>query len=126
MLWYLSTSPFTVCNGDGAWPFSGVPFLGGALLTLAFTLGIAWWSWRVLSKESLILPFRTGQTLFLALVVATGFSHSLERFSSQCVLDYWTLPLFWQNIHFNLGDVSLTIGVAFFIGYWWWEYKHKS
>jgi lipoprotein signal peptidase len=122
MLGYLSVSPLFVCNASGAWPFSQLSFLGGSILTLIFTAIVAFWSWKALAQTLL----NQWQTFFWAIIVATGLSHSLERLSSQCVLDYWQLGAFGQNIHFNLGDVSLTVGVVFFIGYWVWEHKYKS
>jgi lipoprotein signal peptidase len=126
MLWYLGTSLLAVCNAGGAWPFSQLPFLGGSILTFIFTGTVAFFGWKALARESQNLPLVGWQKFFWAMIVAAGLSHSLERFSSQCVLDYWHLGALGHNIHFNLGDVSLTVGVVFFIGYWFWEYKHKS
>lgn len=124
MLWHLS-SPFTICNANGAWPFSDFVILGGSILTGFLTTVVALWAWKSLATKSEIPSFARYQPFFWALIVGTGLSHFIERVSSECVLDYWHINLLSNNLHFNLGDVSLTVGVLFFIGYWFWVSKHK-
>ncbi len=124
MLWHLS-APFTICNAHGAWPLSDFVFLGGSVLTGFLTIAVAIWAWKSLAIKGEIAPLDQYQPFFWALIVGTGLSHFIERVSSECVLDYWHIIFLNNSLHFNLGDVSLTIGVLFFIGYWLRVSKHK-
>src|SRR6187549_3730729 len=89
MLWYLNTALSAICNAKGAWPFSHLPFLGGSILTVALTVGIALGAWHVLQAENESSKRGACQAFFWALIVGSGLSHAVERLSSECVLDYW-------------------------------------
>ncbi len=124
MLWSINSSYWFICNGGGAWPFSELPLLGGTFLTLFVTALILFWAWKALAREDTEkgIPYRA---FLWALLGAAGLSHTLERASSQCIVDYWPLPFFGSPFYFNLGDLSLTFGTLFLIGLWLWEGKTR-
>ena len=117
--WHVGRNQFTVCNASGAWPLS-LPLLGSGILTLCCTLLLALWAWKSLRDLSL-----EKRTFFLvgwwALILATGLSHALERLTSGCIIDYWTLVFFSIQFSFNLGDVALTVSVLSLSTLWLWE-----
>lgn len=125
VLWYISQAESFICNGNGAWPLSSVPFLGNGIITLSVSIFVIWWAWRTLQGEQQKIGKYAPSPFLWALLVATGISHAIERITSQCVLDYWQLPLPLTNIHFNLGDVSLTLGVIL-LGALWLAARKKN
>jgi lipoprotein signal peptidase len=110
MFGYLVYSPLTVCNSLTAWPLQ---FTGSFLLTGIVTLLVVGFAWKKLAEKK-TWPEMIG----LAIFTAVGISHTLERVSSGCVLDYWLLPIPDTPIFVNLGDVSLFIGVVILV-YWY-------
>jgi lipoprotein signal peptidase len=108
MLLYLSYSEKVVCNSFSAWPLN---FTGSFFITGFTTLIIAIFFWRRLSQNAL-----WQEAVALGVLTAVGVSHTVERASSGCVLDYWPLPVV-NHVYFNLGDLSLTLVV---LGYIYW------
>lgn len=122
MLWYLSTTLLFVCNSAGPWPLSAIPVLGSYILTFLLAFGLSFWAWKSLAVPS---PLQSFNVIWWALIVGSGVSHTLERLTSNCVLDYWHLSFVEKTLHFNLGDVSLTIGAIALVSSWLWEYRRK-
>lgn len=125
MLWHLQIPFLFVCNSNGAWPLSHLPVLGNAALVLLLALGLCYWAWKSIGNTQKVRNI-SFEALAWALVVGSGFSHALERLTSDCVLDYWQLTLFGKTVHFNLGDLALTVGVLFLMRAWLWAYRRKS
>jgi lipoprotein signal peptidase len=111
MFWYLVSDKDTVCNSFSAWPLH---FTGSFLITAFVTLLVGLFSWKRLAQSS-----SWQEVIGLGAVTAAGVSHTLERATSGCVLDYWPLPLPGVNhVFFNLGDLSLFLAVlGFLYGY---------
>lgn len=118
MLGYLTVASAFTCNSGGAWPFSELPLLGNGLLTVFLTLILGYWAWQTLKNESVETAANRFAIGAWALIVGSGLSHAIERLSGECVLDYWHFGLVDPGFYFNLGDLSLTMGVIYLIVLW--------
>lgn len=115
LLWHIQYDESFICNGLAAWPLHALPFLGSVIITLVFTLLVFFWAW----KE--VLCASGGEILCWALILSAGVSHTLEKLTGQCVLDYWRFSSMGKGLFFNLGDIFLTFGFLGIAMYWFFS-----
>lgn len=127
LLSYLSKGSSFACNGGAAWPLSLLAFPGSGPATLFVTLLLFYCAWKALASENFERKSKehSSEPFLWAMIVGTGASHSLERLSSGCILDYWHIEIVSKGIYFNLGDVSLAVATATLIALWLCRYRKK-
>jgi len=92
----------TFCNKNLAWSVS-VP------------AGIFCFAWTAIVAALIYMLFKTEkyyQKIFLAMIFSGAISNLIDRLRFGCVVDYIDLK-FWPV--FNLGDVSITLGILLLV-----------